>query len=323
LTAGSSEYGSGDISVSVNGVSKSYNGITALEDISFQVKRNEIFGLIGPDGAGKTSLLRILATLILPDSGEAHLEGLDVVNRLRAVRRIIGYMPGRFSLYSDLSVRENLDFFAAVFATTVKENYQLIEPIYSHIERFEKRKAGALSGGMKQKLALSCALVHRPRVLLLDEPNTGVDAVSREELWKMLFSLRDQGITILVSTPYMNEAEMCDRVALMQEGSILSIDTPEGVVARYPGKLYRISARDMERLGKDLRSCRFCRTSHRFGSSIHFSPVNDEHMPDGLEEYLSEKGHEDIEIKPIQPSIEDSFIELMGAGTREGGSRER
>lgn len=227
-------------SVVVNNISKRYGSkkavTTALRGISFEVDKGELFGIIGPDGAGKTSLFRILTTLLLAEEGTATVDGLDVVKDYKAIRQRVGYMPGRFSLYQDLTVKENLDFFATIFNTSVEENYDLIKDIYSQIEPFKDRKAGKLSGGMKQKLALSCALIHRPSVLFLDEPTTGVDAVSRKEFWEMLRKLKEQNITILVSTPYMDEASLCDKVALIQSGKILSIDTPEGVVRSFGKK---------------------------------------------------------------------------------------
>ena len=213
-------------SISVSKLCKRYGGVQALRDVSLDVGEGELFGLIGPDGAGKTTLFRILTTLIVPDSGSASVDGLDVVKDYKAIRQRVGYMPGKFSLYPDLSVEENLDFFASIFGVRVQDNYGLIAPIYSQIEPFKKRRAGKLSGGMKQKLALSCALVHRPSVLFLDEPTTGVDAVSRVEFWEMLDSLRAQGITIFVSTPYMDEAARCDRIAFVNEGKILEICSP-------------------------------------------------------------------------------------------------
>jgi ABC-type multidrug transport system ATPase subunit len=219
-------------SIVINGISKSYGKVQALRGVSLSVEEGELFGLIGPDGAGKTTLFRLLTTLLFPDEGTATVCGLDIVKDYRLIREQVGYMPGRFSLYQDLSVEENLQFFASLFGTTVEENYSLVAPIYSQIEPFRKRKAGKLSGGMKQKLALSCALIHKPRVLFLDEPTTGVDVVSRVELWDMLQSLRQQGITILVSTPYMDEAQRCSRVALISGGTILGVDTPEDVVRK-------------------------------------------------------------------------------------------
>lgn len=218
-----------DRSIIIDRLSKSYGSVDALNEVSFEVSKGELFGLIGPDGAGKTTLFRLLTTLILPDAGTAKVEGLDMIDDYKEIRKIVGYMPGKFSLYQDLSVEENLSFFASIFGTTIEENYELIAPIYSQIEPFKKRKAGKLSGGMKQKLALSCALIHKPAVLFLDEPTTGVDAVSRSEFWDMLHGLREYGISILVSTPYMDEAKKCDRIALINEGRILKIDTPENI----------------------------------------------------------------------------------------------
>lgn len=219
-------------SIEVSHISKHYGSIRALDDVSLDVREGEIFGLIGPDGAGKTSLFRILTTLMDPDEGFACVDGLDVRSLWREIRCRVGYMPGKFSLYQDLSVEENLEFFASLFGVRVKDNYELIAPIYRQIEPFKDRRAGKLSGGMKQKLALSCALVHAPRVLFLDEPTTGVDAVSRGEFWEMLRGLKAKGISILVSTPYMDEAGLCDRVALIDKGRILGIDTPGAIVTQ-------------------------------------------------------------------------------------------
>src|SRR6187397_3372655 len=235
-------------SVVVENIIKTYGKkkeVTALSDISFNVSQGELFGVIGPDGAGKTSLFRILTTLLLADSGKATVDGFDVVKDYKAIRKRVGYMPGKFSLYQDLSVEENLNFFATIFNTSIEENYDLIKDIYVQIEPFKKSKAGKLSGGMKQKLALSCALIHRPSILFLDEPTTGVDAVSRKEFWEMLKRLKRQGITILVSTPYMDEATLCDRIALIQEGKLLSVDTPGQLVASYPGTLYGVRSDTM------------------------------------------------------------------------------
>ena len=222
-------------SVIVKNIVKTYEKgkIIALQDISFEVEKGELFGLIGPDGAGKTSLFRVLTTLLLPDGGSASVDGFDVVKNMKDIRKRVGYMPGRFSLYQDLTVEENLNFFATIFNTTIEENYDLIKDIYVQIEPFKTRRAGKLSGGMKQKLALSCALIHKPSVLFLDEPTTGVDAVSRKEFWEMLRKLKEKGITILVSTPYMDEASLCDRVALIQNGHILDIDTPLSIIRKF------------------------------------------------------------------------------------------
>ena len=301
-------------SVSVQHITKTYGDkkqkTTALNDLSFDVARGELFGIIGPDGAGKTSLFRILTTLLLADSGTATVEGLDVVKDYKAIRKQVGYMPGRFSLYQDLSVKENLDFFATIFNTTVEENYDLIKDIYSQIEPFKDRKAGKLSGGMKQKLALSCALIHRPTVLFLDEPTTGVDAVSRKEFWEMLKRLKEQGITILVSTPYMDEASMCDRVALIQTGSILSIDTPQQIVASFGQSMFAVRAKNMLHLLNDLKT--FDAVANAYASGIYHHVV----MKNGggaelLQQFLSTKQHAELEIVQGKPTIEDCFMQLM------------
>src|SRR6266700_1059488 len=229
--------------------------VQALRGISFEVAEGELFGIIGPDGAGKTSLFRILTTLLLPDGGSASVDGLDVVKDYKTIRQRVGYMPGRFSLYQDLTVAENMEFFATIFNTSIKENYDLVKDIYSQIEPFKDRRAGKLSGGMKQKLALSCALIHRPSVLFLDEPTTGVDAVSRKEFWEMLRRLKKEGITILVSTPYMDDSGLCDRVALIQTGELLSVDTPQGVINAFKKPLLAVKAAKMLPLLHDLKNC--------------------------------------------------------------------
>ena len=297
-------------SVSVTQLSKSYSSIKALDDVSFDVPKGELFGIIGPDGAGKTTLFRLLTTLILPDSGSAVIEGLDVVKDYAAVRNIIGYMPGKFSLYQDLTVEENLNFFATVFNTTVKENYHLIEDIYKHIEPFKTRRAGKLSGGMKQKLALSCALIHKPKVLFLDEPTTGVDPVSRKEFWEMLLKLKNQGITIIVSTPYMDEARLCDRIALMQNGKFLRIDSPDNIIASYPQRLWSVTADNMHRLLNDLRSCPYLKSSFSFGASYHVTMVESATAA-MLDEYLINKGYGNIDITEIKPTVEDCFMLML------------
>lgn len=297
-------------SVSVTQLSKSYNSIKALDNVSFDVSEGELFGIIGPDGAGKTTLFRLLTTLILPDGGSAVIEGLDVVKDYAAVRHIIGYMPGKFSLYQDLTVEENLNFFAMVFNTTVKENYHLIEDIYKHIEPFRTRRAGKLSGGMKQKLALSCALIHKPKVLFLDEPTTGVDPVSRKEFWEMLLKLKNQGITIIVSTPYMDEARLCDRIALMQNGKFLRIDSPDNIIASYPQKLWSVTADNMHGLLNDLRSCPYVKSSFSFGASYHVTMVESATAA-MLDEYLINKGYGNIDITEIKPTVEDCFMLML------------
>ena len=235
--------------IEVKNVSKSYGKVKALDDVSFSVEKGEVFGLIGPDGAGKTTLYRILCTLLKPDSGTSAVDGFDTVNQMKEIRKHVGYMPGRFSLYQDLTVEENLKFFATLFGTTVEEGYDSIKAIYSQIERFKNRRAGALSGGMKQKLALSCALVHSPSVLFLDEPTTGVDPVSRKEFWEMLQTLKERGITIVASTPYLDEVRCCDRVAFLDQGKIQGIDKPEVILDRFkdifnPPGIERVEAED-------------------------------------------------------------------------------
>jgi ABC-2 type transport system ATP-binding protein len=303
--------------VSVRGLRRNYARVEALKGISFDVGRNEIFGIIGPDGAGKTTLFRILVTLLLADGGTATVDGLDVVKDFEAIRNRVGYMPGRFSLYQDLTVEENLEFFATVFNTTIEENYELIADIYRQIEPFKKRRASALSGGMKQKLALSCALIHRPTVLFLDEPTTGVDPVSRKEFWEMLRRLKGQGITILVSTPYMDEAGLCDRIALMQGGLFLDIDTPAGIVGKYGKALLAVRGSKMTRLLEDLRAHDKVRSCFAFGDAHHVSAEKGSLSIGELERYLASKGHTGIEISPIEPSVEDCFMDLAVSGGSE------
>lgn len=301
-------------SISIQHIVKTYSEkkqtTTALNDLSFDVAKGELFGIIGPDGAGKTSLFRILTTLLIADSGTATVEGWDVVKDFKEIRKITGYMPGRFSLYQDLSVIENLNFFATIFNTTVDENYDLIKDIYSQIEPFKHRRAGKLSGGMKQKLALSCALIHRPTVLFLDEPTTGVDAVSRKEFWEMLKRLKEQGITILVSTPYMDEASMCDRVALMQSGSIMTIDTPQGVVQSFKHAIFGVRAKNMLHLLNDLKANEIVAQAYPSGIYHHVIMKNGESKEE-LNSYLETKNHQQLEIVDSIPTIEDCFMNLM------------
>lgn len=295
-------------SVSVHDISMSYPGIKALDHVSFDINEGELFGLIGPDGAGKTTLFRILTTLIVPQEGNATVESLDTVKDFREIRDIVGYMPGKFSLYQDLSVQENLDFFANVFNTTIQENYHLVKDIYVQIEPFKKRKAGKLSGGMKQKLALCCALIHKPKVLFLDEPTTGVDPVSRKEFWEMLKRLKQQGITILVSTPYMDEAGLCDRIALIQSGKIMAIDTPEGIINDYEKDVYALRSKENYHLLNDLRNHPAIDSFYIFGDYLHITLKQG--GISGLEVELRNK-YQDLEIKKISPGIEDCFIRLM------------
>lgn len=298
------------MSLIVDHISKSYGKIQALAEVSFTVDDNLIFGLIGPDGAGKTTLYRIIATLLLPDDGVVRLNDHDVVREFRKIRKMVGYMPGRFSLYQDLTVEENLAFYARVFGTTIQENYYLIRDIYSHIEPFRKRRAGNLSGGMKQKLALSCALIHKPSLLILDEPTTGVDAVSRKEFWDMLGKLKEYGITILVSTAYMDEAERCDRIALIQEGRILSVNHPEVIIQEYERELCSIHSDDLYRLVIDLRAYPMTNAAFLFGQHVHFNQKDGHLNIPELEKYLQSRQHTNVSIVKIKPGIEDCFVEL-------------
>jgi len=300
--------------ITLKNISKTYNkgSVLALKNISFSVKKSELFGLIGPDGAGKTSLFRILTTLLLADKGEASVNSFDVVTDYKKIRNCVGYMPGKFSLYQDLTIKENLDFFASIFGTTLEKNYDLIKDIYQQIEPFKDRRAGQLSGGMKQKLGLCCALIHRPEVLFLDEPTTGVDVVSRREFWEMLKKLKEQGITILVSTAYMDEAKLCDRIALIQKGEILSVDTPENIVASFPEKLYGITSAKSTGLFKllqDTRDYPGIASCFAFGDSLHATFNNS--SENGLIPYLHSKGNMDASMEMITPGVEDCFIHLL------------
>ena len=323
--------------IEIKNISKSYGEIKALDNVSFEVKKGELFGLIGPDGAGKTTLFRLLTTLINPDAGSATVDGLDIMKDYREIRTRVGYMPGRFSLYPDLSVEENLQFFAAIFGVTVEQSYHLVAPIYKQIEPFKTRRAGKLSGGMKQKLALSCALIHCPSVLFLDEPTTGVDAVSRSEFWDMLSELKKQGITILVSTPYMDEASRCDRIALMNEGrilgadnsvvsgtfslsvnntstgsvtetKILGIDTPENMVKSFDSLLYGVKAKNMFALLEEVRKQPGVLNCYPFGEMHHLVADVSFNAEDMKKTLVNVEG---FCIEPVVPTIEDMFIKLM------------
>jgi ABC-2 type transport system ATP-binding protein len=300
--------------VAVRGISKSFGETRALNDVSFAVSEGELFGLIGPDGAGKTTLFRVLTTLMIPDTGTATVLGLDTVRDLWQIRSRVGYMPGNFSLYPDLTVAENLSFFASVFGTTVEKGRHLIAPIYDQIAPFAERRADALSGGMKQKLALSCALVHRPDLLLLDEPTTGVDAVSRREFWDQLAALRQSGLTIIVSTPYMDEALRCDRVALIQEGRILDIDAPRSIGERFRHPLVGVRSRDRHRLLAALRALPHAHSVYPFGEELHYAdrrPVTAARLAVELQAELRAGGFADAEVRPAAAGIEDVFMELM------------
>jgi ABC-2 type transport system ATP-binding protein len=291
---------------------KSYKKVQALKGVSLEVDAGEIFGLIGPDGAGKTTLFRILNTLMLADEGCATVDGFDVVKEYLKIRERIGYMPGRFSLYQDLTVEENLTFFATVFRTSIAENYEMIRDIYQQIEPFKKRRVAALSGGMKQKLALCCALIHKPSVLFLDEPTTGVDPVSRKEFWGILKRLKKQGITILVSTPYMDEANLCDRIALMKDGLFLSTDTPKNMVGNFGSELWSVSSNQMSKLLKDLRQYEPVETCFAFGDTHHLTFKGDTPSEQVLLAYLQKFDHKDVSVRKIEASVEDCFMRLSG-----------
>ena len=299
-------------------VCKSYGEVPALRNISFTVEPGEIFGVIGPDGAGKSTLFRVLTTLMLADSGSASVEGMDVVKDYKEIRENVGYMPGRFSLYQDLTVEENLKIFATLFHTTIEENYYLIKDIYSQIEPFKTRRAGDLSGGMKQKLALSCALIHKPSILFLDEPTTGIDPVSRKELWEMLRKLKSQGITIVVSTPYMDEASLCDKIALIRDGDFMKIDTPKGIISGFSKELWAVRGSNMSALIGHLREVDGVVSCFAFGDNHHITvDITVDNTVDNivltkeiLRSRLEEKGHNEIIIEKIEAGIEDCFMEL-------------
>lgn len=306
-----------DLPLVVDAVTRRFDATVALDRVSFDMRPAELFGLVGPDGAGKTTLFRILTTLLVPDSGSASVLGLDVVKDLWAIRTRVGYMPGRFSLYPDLSVEENLRFFASVFGTSIEEGRATIEPIYKQLEPFKDRRAGALSGGMKQKLALCCALVHRPDILFLDEPTTGVDAVSRREFWDLLDTFKASGLAILVSTAYMDEATRCDRVALMQQGRVLAVEEPSVIAARYPHPLLSVHAAERHTLLQLLRAYPHAASVYPFGDNLHYSDtradLGAESIATELRAFLATQSVSAVRVKPIAPSIEDAFMELMGA----------
>lgn len=300
--------------ISIQHINKSYGKkgeIPALHDISLDVTKGEVFGLIGPDGAGKTTLFRILTTLILPDSGSASVAGFDIITQYKEIRRCVGYMPGKFSLYQDLSVEENLSFYATIFDTTVEANYHLIKDIYDQLAPFKTRRAGALSGGMKQKLALCCALIHKPTVLFLDEPTTGVDVVSRKEFWAMLDKLKKDGITIFVSTPYMDEASLCDRIALIQNGSILSIDTPSGLIQNFKYPVFGVRTDNMTTALKQLSQQPSMQNIFPFGEYMHIIDERSTLSVEQISRFLSEHQHQNIDVQQIKPEVEDVFIQLM------------
>jgi ABC-type multidrug transport system ATPase subunit len=291
-------------------ISKAYGKVQALKRSSFSVQKGELFGIIGPDGAGKTTLFRMLTTLIPADEGSIAVNGWDSVTHYQDIRNHVGYMPGRFSLYQDLSVEENMRFFAGLFSTSITANYHLIKDIYQQLEPFKTRRAGALSGGMKQKLALCCTLIHNPQILFLDEPTTGVDLVSRKEFWTMLGQLKGEGITILVSTPYMDEAGLCDRIALVQNGEFLKIDTPENIIAHFQQPLMAVQSTNMSQLLFDLRKHPAVESCFAFGDVHHVTFREQSVSRAELERYLQQLKHTDIHIQPIAASIEDCFMAL-------------
>jgi len=297
--------------IEVKDLHKKYGDVIAIEKITLSVKKGELFGLIGPDGAGKTTLMRILMSLLLPDTGSAIMNGLNVVTDYKKVRLITGYMPGRFSLYPDLTVEENLKFFATVFGTTIEENYHLIKDIYQQIEPFKTRRAGKLSGGMKQKLALSCALIHKPEILILDEPTTGVDAVSRKEFWEMLKRLKELGITILVSTPYMDEASLCDRIALIQQGRLIDVATPHTMINSFAEDLWAVRTPKIYDTSKFLELLPSILSVNSFGQVLHLVTKKGVHTSNSIQQFLSSQGELEIAVEPAVATIEDVFILLM------------
>lgn len=299
------------IAVDIRDIRKSYTGIKALQGINIQINSGELFGFIGPDGAGKTSLFHILTSLVIPDSGSATVAGYDTIHDYREIRKIVGYMPGKFSLYQDLTVDENLKFFAGIFRTTIHEHFELYKDIFAQLEPFRKRKAGQLSGGMKQKLALSCALVHKPQLLFLDEPTTGVDAVSRAEFWEMLQRIKKLGVTVIVSTPYMDEAALCDRVALMNSGTIMATDSPESIVRSFGKNLFAVKSENMFPLPGLLAHLEHTEAVYRSGEYIHYLNEKDDFDPVLIENYLRECGHGMVQVNKIAPTIEDCFMVLM------------
>jgi len=303
--------------IEVNNLSKDFGEVKAVNDVSFSVEKGEIFGFLGPDGAGKTTLYRMLATLIVPDKGNASVLGMDVVKDYKKIRQKIGYMPGRFSLYPDLSVEENLKFYATIFGTTIEENYNLVKDIYVQLEPFKRRRAGKLSGGMKQKLALCCALIHKPDVIFLDEPTTGVDPVSRNEFWDMLADLKRQSITILVSTPYMDEAIRCDRIALMQKGKTLSIDTPVNILNRFSREIFAIKSGDNYKLLTTLEKYPQVHSVNIFGEFIHYTDSRSIFEINDVQAYLKSNDIDVVSISKVEPTIEDCFMELMKDGANE------
>ncbi len=299
--------------ISIQAVNKTYESKTvALDNVSLEVAEGEVFGLVGPDGAGKSTLFNILTTLLLPDSGTLTVFGMDVIRDYKAVRQVIGYLPGTFSLYPDLSVEENLTFFAVMYKSSIEENMDLIRPIWNQLSPFKDRKAGKLSGGMKQKLALCCALIHRPRILFLDEPTTGVDPVSRKEFWDILKSIRHEGITVVVSTPYMDEATRCDRIALIQDGRIIGINPPDTFIRDFKGKLFTFRCDNIFALLSAMERCPLNCNYYPYGDNCHiaFYDSLDTALPT-FEQFLQDNGLRHETLVAISPSVEDCFIEIV------------
>lgn len=301
--------------IQVADLKKSYGKVGALKGVSFEVESGEVFGVVGPDGAGKSTLFNILTTLLLPDSGEAKVLGCDIRKEFLEIRKHIGYLPGTFSLYPDLSVEENLVFFATMYESSIKENMPLIEPIWKQLLPFRKRFAGKLSGGMKQKLALCCALIHKPTLLFLDEPTTGVDPVSRKEFWEILRTIKQQGITVVVSTPYMDEATLCDRIALLQEGQFIKMDTPKNIVSDFKGTLVTLRADNIFKLLKLMHSCPLNCTFYPYGENLHVIFYDDiaQSLP-AFETFLSQNNIDYQDLTKISPTIEDCFIDIVQNG---------
>lgn len=295
--------------IEIHNLCKSYKDVKALDNLDLTVEKNEFYGLIGPDGAGKTSLLRIITSLLVADSGSILVGGLDPKKDYKKLRTKLGYMPGKFSLYQDLTVEENLKFFARVFGTSIEENYHLIKSIYSQIEPFKNRRAGKLSGGMKQKLALSCALVHKPEILILDEPTTGVDAVSRREFWDMLKEIRSYGITIVVSTPYMEEAILCDKISLMFDGKVVDSGTPDEITNRFKHPLYVAKSKNIPNLLKVMREMKGIKTVNSFGQTLHIIPENQSIGIQEINDFINSKNISDVEVSKGNAGIEDCFID--------------
>ncbi len=308
-------------SIELNGVTRSYGNTIAVQDASFMIPENCLFGIIGPDGSGKTTLFRMITTLLIPDSGTVSVFGLDTVRDYRKIRLFTGYMPGRFSLYPDLTVSENLTFYATIFGTSIRENYHLIRPVYSLLEPFADRLSRDLSGGMKQKLALCCALIHNPRLLILDEPTTGVDAVSRKEFWETLNDLKRGGMTILVSTPYMDEASRCERIALVQSGKIMDQDTPAAILSAFTTPLFEVRVPERLKTLNYLRTVKEIKRAYLFGQYIHIATISDRYDAGWLTGRMMEEGIVNAEILPVEADFEDCFIEAV-ENVQEGGTHQ-